>query len=151
MSRLLRSCWSINGPFRIHSPSSAITLKKRPTQHQLFTDYQLSNKHYWILPFCSFAKKSECTTCIGCCIPFERRSFSSANSLLPHRLVHHPKLYITVHKKHHEWRAPVAIASMYSTPIEYLLLLGAAAVVCKSDISLQGLHLTYFLTGSADR
>ncbi|XP_032780137.1 fatty acid hydroxylase domain-containing protein 2 [Daphnia magna] len=45
-----------------------------------------------------------------------------------HRLVHHPKLYITVHKKHHEWRAPVAIASMYSTPIEYLLLLGAAAV-----------------------
>lgn len=34
---------------------------------------------------------------------------------------------------------------MYSTPIEYLLLLGAAAVVCKSDISL-GLHLTDFLT-----
>ncbi|EFX79387.1 hypothetical protein DAPPUDRAFT_319685 [Daphnia pulex] len=45
-----------------------------------------------------------------------------------HRLIHHPKLYIRVHKKHHEWRAPVAIASMYCTGTEYFLLLSAAAM-----------------------
>ncbi len=50
----------------------------------------------------------------------------------PCRLIHHPKLYIRVHKKHHEWRAPVAIASMYCTGTEYVLLLSAAAVVCPS-------------------
>jgi methylsterol monooxygenase len=44
------------------------------------------------------------------------------------RLIHHPKLYIRVHKKHHEWRAPVAIASMYCTGTEYFLLLSAAAM-----------------------
>lgn len=38
-----------------------------------------------------------------------------------HRLQHHPKLYAKVHKKHHEWPAPIAIVFVYSTPIEYLM------------------------------
>ncbi|XP_057376840.1 fatty acid hydroxylase domain-containing protein 2-like isoform X1 [Daphnia carinata] len=38
-----------------------------------------------------------------------------------HRLMHHPKLYARVHKKHHEWPAPIAITFVYSTRIEFLL------------------------------
>ncbi|KAK4026348.1 hypothetical protein OUZ56_015351 [Daphnia magna] len=38
-----------------------------------------------------------------------------------HRLQHHPKLYASVHKKHHEWHAPIAIVFTYSTPIEYIM------------------------------
>lgn len=38
-----------------------------------------------------------------------------------HRLQHHPKLYSWVHKKHHEWPAPIAIVFVYSTVAEYLM------------------------------
>ena len=38
-----------------------------------------------------------------------------------HRLQHHPKLYSWVHKKHHEWPAPIAIVFVYSTVTEYLM------------------------------
>ncbi|EFX68663.1 hypothetical protein DAPPUDRAFT_259813 [Daphnia pulex] len=40
-----------------------------------------------------------------------------------HRLQHHPKLYAAVHKKHHEWNAPIAIVFTYSTQMEYLMTL----------------------------
>ena len=42
-------------------------------------------------------------------------------NLLFKRLQHHPKLYSWVHKKHHEWPAPVAIVFVYSTVSEYLM------------------------------
>lgn len=35
--------------------------------------------------------------------------------------MHHPKLYSWVHKKHHEWPAPIAITFVYSTRIEFAL------------------------------
>ncbi|XP_057376864.1 fatty acid hydroxylase domain-containing protein 2-like [Daphnia carinata] len=38
-----------------------------------------------------------------------------------HRVMHHPKLYARVHKKHHEWPAPIAIVFAYSTKTEYFL------------------------------
>ncbi|XP_041049210.1 fatty acid hydroxylase domain-containing protein 2 [Carcharodon carcharias] len=38
-----------------------------------------------------------------------------------HRLFHHPMLYKHIHKKHHEWTAPIGIVSLYAHPIEHVL------------------------------
>ena len=41
---------------------------------------------------------------------------------LSHRLAHHRSLYRHVHKIHHEWTAPLALASDYCHPLEHLLV-----------------------------
>ncbi|XP_061858581.1 fatty acid hydroxylase domain-containing protein 2 isoform X2 [Colius striatus] len=37
-----------------------------------------------------------------------------------HRLVHLPALYKHIHKKHHEWTAPIGIISIYAHPLEHI-------------------------------
>lgn len=38
-----------------------------------------------------------------------------------HRLLHGGRLYRAVHKVHHYWQAPIAIAAIYCHPLEHLL------------------------------
>ena len=37
------------------------------------------------------------------------------------RLLHHRLLYKHMHKIHHEWQAPIAMAANYAHPIEHIL------------------------------
>ena len=38
-----------------------------------------------------------------------------------HWMLHHGKIYKYIHKKHHEWTAPIAYTSLYAHPIEHFL------------------------------
>lgn len=38
-----------------------------------------------------------------------------------HRLLHHPRIYKYIHKKHHEWQSPFALTAVYCHPFEHFL------------------------------
>ena len=38
-----------------------------------------------------------------------------------HKMLHHRSLYKHIHKKHHEWQAPIAAAAVYAHPLEHAI------------------------------
>lgn len=53
---------------------------------------------------------------LGICIMVEEAGFYYS-----HRLFHLPIFYKHIHKKHHEWTAPIGIIGIYAHPIEHIV------------------------------
>jgi sterol desaturase/sphingolipid hydroxylase (fatty acid hydroxylase superfamily) len=54
---------------------------------------------------------------VACIVVFEEIGFYYS-----HRLAHENKfLYKNVHKRHHEWTAPIAITAVYAHPVEHIM------------------------------
>ena len=78
-----------------------------------------------------------------------------------HWTLHHPLLYSRIHKIHHRFKAPIAVASMYAHPIEFVVgnltgvILGPLLTrchpitsyiwICNSLISTGGSHSGYMM------
>jgi len=65
-----------------------------------------------------------------------------------HRLLHRPRWYMLIHKHHHRFKAPVALAAQFAHPLEYLL---SSILPFELPARILGMHIiTYwiFLTGA---
>jgi len=56
-----------------------------------------------------------------------------------HKLAHHRKLYKYIHKRHHEWTAPVGLTALYAHPIEHvvsnMLPVSLGPILCGSHLT----------------
>ena len=57
---------------------------------------------------------------IGTCTNIYFMCHNIPISLFSNRALHIPFLYKHIHKKHHEWTAPIGITAMYNHPLEHL-------------------------------
>ncbi|KAL4962688.1 sterol desaturase family protein [Aspergillus stella-maris] len=66
-----------------------------------------------------------------------------------HRALHHPYFYRKIHKKHHEFTTPIALAALYAHPIEYvasnILPVALPPYILGSHIVLFWFHLAWAL------
>ena len=83
-----------------------------------------------------------------------------------HRALHHPSVYKYVHKLHHKWKAPTAVACMFAHPLEFCVgnvlgvVLGPALTNCHPYsamfwmafglVSTSGAHSGYYVFGAEE-
>lgn len=71
-----------------------------------------------------------------------------------HYLLHQPPFYSAIHKIHHRFKAPIALASMYAHPVEFLVgnllgvVLGPMITTCHPFTSYVWIHMALMSTGS---
>lgn len=79
-----------------------------------------------------------CLEVVGIQIVFEIMFYYS------HRTLHCSPFYKTIHKRHHEWKAPIAIAAAYAHPLEHIVSNTLPAAVAASLLNTHYLSLLVY-------
>ncbi|KAG5683643.1 hypothetical protein PVAND_012914 [Polypedilum vanderplanki] len=118
--------------------------------NQIFVGVPFAIFSYYALKFRGFPEIRELPTFhwvlfeLGICILVEEFGFYYS-----HRFLHSKHIYKRIHKKHHEWQAPVAVTAIYAHPIEHIFsnilppFLGV--FICRSHLATSWLWFTMAL------